>query len=78
MTEGELEGKCLPGRRRTAWIYDARRWTEGGLLSARRLALDRLSHYDDKKNQNNKYCSEMYTAVQRLSYTEREYNHKLM
>ena len=29
MTEGEIEGKCLPGRWRTAWIDDVRRWTEG-------------------------------------------------
>ena len=27
VTEGEIEGKCLPGRWRTAWIDDVRRWT---------------------------------------------------
>ena len=42
MTEGEIEGKCLPGRRRTAWIDDVRRWTEGGLPAAGRIAFDRL------------------------------------
>ena len=36
VTEGEIEGKCLAGRRRTAWTDDVRRWTEGGLLVARR------------------------------------------
>ena len=35
VTEGEIEGTCLPGRRRTAWIDDVRRWTEGGLPAAR-------------------------------------------
>jgi len=25
--KGEIEGKCFPGRRRTAWIDDVRRWT---------------------------------------------------
>ena len=39
---GGIEGKCLPGRRRTAWIDDVRRWTEGGLPVARRIVLDRL------------------------------------
>ena len=42
VTEGEIEGKCLPGRRRTAWIDNVGRWTEGGLPAARRIALDRL------------------------------------
>ena len=42
VTEGEIEGKCLPGRRRTAWIDNVGRWTEGGLSAARRIALDRL------------------------------------
>ena len=42
VTEGEIEGKCLPGRRRTAWIDNVRRWTEGGLPAARRIALYRL------------------------------------
>ena len=39
VTEGEIEGKSL---RRTAWIDNVRRWTEGGLPAARRIALDRL------------------------------------
>ena len=40
--EGDIEGKCLPGRRRTAWIDDVRRWTvtegeiEGKCLPGRR------------------------------------------
>ena len=44
VTEGEIEGKCLPGRRRTAytWIDNVGRWTEWGLPAARRIALDRL------------------------------------
>ena len=42
VTEGEIGGKCLPGRRRTAWIDNVGRWTEGGLPAARRIALDRL------------------------------------
>ena len=29
VTEREIEGKCLSGRRRTAWIDDVGRWTEG-------------------------------------------------
>ena len=37
VTEGEIEG-----RRRTAWIDNVGRWTEGGLPAARRIALDRL------------------------------------
>ena len=32
--EGEIEEKCLPGRQRTAWIDDARRWTVDGLPAA--------------------------------------------
>ena len=42
VTEGELERKCISGRRRTAWIEDVRRWTEGGLPAAWRIALNRL------------------------------------
>ena len=42
VTEGEIKEKCLPGRRRTSWIDNVRRWTEGGLPAARRIALDRL------------------------------------
>ena len=41
-TVGEIEGECLPGRRRTMQIDDVRRWTVGGLPAARRIALDRL------------------------------------
>ena len=44
VTRGEIEGKCLHGRWRTAWLDDVRRWTEGGLPAARRklIAPDRL------------------------------------
>ena len=35
VTEGEIGGKCQPGRRRTAWIDDVRRWNESGLPAAR-------------------------------------------
>ena len=42
LTKGEIEGKCLSGRRRTAWIDDVRRWTGGGLLAAGRITFDRL------------------------------------
>ena len=42
MTEGEIEGNCLPGRRRIAWVDDVRRRTEGGLPAARRIPFDRL------------------------------------
>ena len=31
VTEGEIEGKCLPAGRRTAWTDGVRRWAEGGL-----------------------------------------------
>ena len=41
-TESEEEGNCLSGRRRIAGIDDVRRWTEGGLSAARRIARDRL------------------------------------
>ena len=34
VTEGRIEGKCLAGRRRTAWL-DMRRLTVGGLPAAR-------------------------------------------
>ena len=40
--EGEIEGKGLAGKRRSAWIDDVRRWTEDGLTAARRVPLDRL------------------------------------
>ena len=42
VTEGEIEGKCLPGRQRTVWIDDVRRWTEGGLPTAQGIKLDGL------------------------------------
>ena len=42
VTEGEIEGTCLPGGRITASIDDMRRWTEGELPAARRIAHDRL------------------------------------
>ena len=42
MTVGEIEGNRLPDRQKTARIDDVRRWTEGGLKAARRIALDRL------------------------------------
>ena len=41
-TEGEIGRECLPGRRRTAWIYDVKLWTVGGLPAAQRIALERL------------------------------------
>ena len=41
VTVGEIEGKCLSVRR-TAWIDDVIRWTEGGISAARRIALTRL------------------------------------
>ena len=31
VTEGEIKRSELPGRQRTAWIDDVRRWTEGRL-----------------------------------------------
>ena len=52
MTEGEIEEKRLPGRRRTAWIDDVRWWTVGGLPAARRIALDRLKRWGHKKSKN--------------------------
>ena len=36
-----MKRKCLPRRRITAWIDDARRWTVGGLPAAMRIALDK-------------------------------------
>ena len=53
--EREIEGKCLPGSRRTAWIGDVRRWTEGGLPpTAQRVALDRLSQMRTEKTKQMK------------------------
>ena len=73
VTEGEIEGKCLPGRRRTAWIDDVRRWTEGGLPVTRRIALDRVGQ------KNHKHCSETSTALQReiLAMMSTQFNHRL-
>ena len=48
----EIEGKCLPGRRRTAWIDNVGRWTEGGLPAARRIALARLWQMWTEKQKN--------------------------
>ena len=62
VTEGKIEGNCLPGRRRTASIDDVRRWTEDGLPTARRIALDRLCQSMAKQ----KHCSAISTALQRL------------
>ena len=42
VTEGEIEGTCLPSRLRIAWIDDVSGWTEGGLPAAMRIALDML------------------------------------
>jgi len=35
--DGEMEGKCFPGRRRTAWIDDVRRWTGDDMNVARTM-----------------------------------------
>ena len=40
-TEGEIEGKCFVGRRRTAWIDDVRRWTGDDMNMARTDAIER-------------------------------------
>jgi len=39
--EGEIEGKFFPGRRRTAWINDVRRWTGDDMNVARINAMER-------------------------------------
>ena len=39
MMEGEIEGMCFPGRRRTAWIDDVRRRTIGALYGHGELRL---------------------------------------
>jgi len=39
--EGEIEGKCFPGRRRTACIDDVRRWTGDDVNMARTNAMER-------------------------------------
>ena len=40
--EGEVEGKALPGRRKTAWTDNIRDWTDGGLVAARVKARKRM------------------------------------
>jgi len=40
-TESEIEGKCFPGRRRTAWIDDVQRWTSDDMNVARTNAMER-------------------------------------
>jgi len=40
-TKGEIEGKYFPGRRRTAWIDDVRRWTGDDMNVARTNAMER-------------------------------------
>ena len=59
---GGNRGKCVHGRWRTAFIDYVRRWTEGGLPAARRIALDRLSQMKTE-NKDKKRCSEMSTAL---------------
>ena len=41
--EGEIEGKCFPGRgrRRTAWIENVRRWTGDDMNVERTNAMER-------------------------------------
>jgi len=39
--EGEIVGKRFPGRRRTAWIDDVRRWTSDDMNVARTNAVER-------------------------------------
>ena len=51
--EGEIEGKCLPGRRRTAWIDDVWRWTSDDkkirLLLAGCLRVVRPTAYEQQR-----------------------------
>ena len=54
-------GKCLPGRLRTAWIDDVRRWTEGGLLAVANSAWQVMTDEDWKT----KHCGEMSTTTVR-------------
>ena len=43
VTEGEIEGKCLPGKqRKDTLINDVRRCTAGGLPDDKRKAFDGL------------------------------------
>jgi len=39
--EGEIEGRCFPGKRRTAWIDDVQRWTGDDMNVARTNAMER-------------------------------------
>jgi len=39
--ESDIEGKHFPGRRRTAWIDDVRRWTGDDMNVARTNAMER-------------------------------------
>jgi len=39
--EGKVEGKCCPGRRRTACIDDVRQWTGDDMNVARTNAMER-------------------------------------
>jgi len=39
--EGDIEGKCFSGRRRTAWIDDVQRWTGDGMNVSRTNAVKR-------------------------------------
>jgi len=40
--EGEIEGKCFPVRRRTAWINKVRQWTGDDMNVARTNAMERI------------------------------------
>ena len=40
--EGEVEGKARPGHRKTGWIDNIRKWTEGGMVVAREKAHKRM------------------------------------
>ncbi|XP_071816608.1 uncharacterized protein [Apostichopus japonicus] len=40
--EGEVEGKARPGRRKTGWIDNIRKWTDGGMAVARAKAHKRM------------------------------------
>jgi len=44
-TECETEGKCFPGKRRTAWIDDVRRWTGDDMNVVRTTAME-IRYYD--------------------------------
>ena len=39
--EGEIEGKCFPGRRTRAWIDDVQRWAGDDMIVARTNAMER-------------------------------------